>query len=152
MEYKASLDTTAIVITLLVPIIGIFGGLIVVIPILLLMIGTYLYSVNGYILTDKLLIIKRPFSKLNKAIMLKDIKYAREGTNEDFKGGIRLFANGGFFGFYGLCTSNNLGRYQLYGTQLKNKLILFMKNEEIVVLTPDDITMMDAINRGINES
>jgi hypothetical protein len=54
--------------------------------------------------------------------------------------GIRLFGVGGFFGSYGLFSSNALGRFRLYATRRGQAVILRRTDEKLpIVLTPDDV-------------
>src|SRR5581483_5647599 len=52
----------------------------------------YAYSVTHYTLTENKLIINRPLTVLNKEFLIADIKIARAGSKEDFKGGLRAAA------------------------------------------------------------
>ena len=47
--------------------------------------------------------------KLNAIVPLLDIREVRPATKDDFGGCIRLFGNGGLFGYYGLFRTSKLG-------------------------------------------
>ena len=39
-------------------------------------------------------------------------------------GSIRLFASGGFFGYFGIFKNKNIGKYTMYATELKNLIMV----------------------------
>ncbi|MFZ4543556.1 MAG: PH domain-containing protein [Saprospiraceae bacterium] len=102
---------------------------------LLILVIVYGFSIKSYTLTADQLIIRRPF---------KDAVYQRneladcEMIDQSASGfALRLFGSGGFFGYFGIFTNKQLGRYTLYGTQLKNYVGITLKNGKKIVITPD---------------
>src|SRR4051812_6330555 len=75
---------------------------------LLLIALTYAYSPRAYIISDRSIIIKRLIK--TAVFLLKDIREARPATKEDLRGCIRLFGNGGLFGYYGWFYTAKLGK------------------------------------------
>jgi hypothetical protein len=56
------------------------------------------------------------------------------------KRAIRLFGVGGFFGSYGLFSTDTLGRFRLYATRRGRAVILRRNDSKLpIVLTPDDV-------------
>src|SRR6185312_10411594 len=105
--YKASLDTTAKVITgfvfLLVP-FGVLMGFIKSNWYLSLTVGlilacilffAYIFSIQSYQITEDTLIIKRRLSGLNKEIRLSEIESVKLLSKEDLKGTIRTLGDAG---------------------------------------------------------
>jgi hypothetical protein len=61
---------------------------------------------------------------------------------------IRLFGVGGFFGSYGLFSSDALGRFRLYATRRGQSVLIRRTDALPIVLTPDDVAgTIDAIDR-----
>jgi len=161
--YKASLDTTAKVITGFVFLIVLFGALmgfqknnwflalmIGLIPACLLFF-TYIFSIQSYQITEEKLIIKRPLPGLNKEILLSEIESVKLISKEDLNGTIRTAGDGGLFGYYGYFFNKKLGNFTMYATNNKNLIVLIvgeLKTE--IVVSPDDATMLDVLQKRLN--
>jgi hypothetical protein len=107
--------------------------LLVAVPLLTLMMSA-VFTVRGYVLTDTLLIIKRPgwesrldLSRLNSATVDPDA----------FRRSLRLFGNSGFFSFTGWFRNSNLGVFRAFATDTKKAVVLRF-SDRTVVITPDD--------------
>jgi len=165
MEYKASLDTLAKGIT-----IGIFilliaigqksvrallvaqgdtttilihtGTLLLFVAILL---GSWLYAPQSYTVDSNGLTISRPIGKVN--IKLSDIKQVRTLADNETKGGIRTFGVGGLFGYFGKFHTPGIGHSTFYATQRKNRILLVTNNDKKIVITPDDISLVDKLKQ-----
>ena len=154
MEYKASLDTLGKILTITGIIIFIFQFKIRAILIsngnekitlihtgAVIFLGTillfcYLYSVRGYGLTDDQLIIRRPYK--DRIINLSDIAEVRPVQGHEFKGTIRTFGNGGFFGYYGWYYNTTLGKMHWYVTQRQNRILIRTTVGEKIIISPND--------------
>lgn len=160
--YKASLDTLAKTITgivFLLIVTGIvfmftlepwYGGIVLVVIPIFILVPTYLYSVKGYQLTNDKLIIQRAFSKLNKEISISEIESASLTETGDFKWTIRTAGNGGLFGYTGLFANPKLGSFRMYCTSHRNRiLILLIEKHEKIVISPDDAGMADALQKRL---
>jgi hypothetical protein len=156
--YKASLNITSKIITgfiFLPAIFGValmltlqpwYGGLFVFVLSFIILFWSYLYWVRCYQISDTRLIIKRPFTKFDKVILLSEIKSVKLLTKEDMKGTLRTGGNGGLFGYSGYFTNNKLGTFTVYATNSKNRLMLFLATgNNKIVISPDDAGMADAL-------
>jgi hypothetical protein len=163
MEYKASLDTLAKGIT-----IGIFilliaigqksvrallvaqgdtttilihtGTLLLFVAILL---GSWLYAPQSYAVDSNELTINRPIGKVS--IKLADITQVRSLADNEMKGTIRTFGVGGLFGYFGKFHTPNIGHTTFYATQRQNRILITTKQDKKIVLTPDDISIIEKI-------
>lgn len=112
--------------------------------------GSYGYSPRSYIISNKHLIIQRPFDKKifdkNKIQSIKPIK------KSDLKGTIRTFAVGGLFGYYGDFKNKKFGEMIWYVTN-RNKIILIETiNDKKILISPENNErfikeMTDAISK-----
>lgn len=162
--YTASLDTFSKIITgfiFLMAIGGIvisftldpwYGGLFVwVIPAIMLFFG-YIYRVTSYQITNDALIIKRPFSKFDKKILLSNIELVSVPPKEDFKLTIRTAGNGGLFGYSGYFMNNKFGSFRMYASNGKNRIMIILKSKkEKIVLSPDDASMANALQKRLKK-
>jgi len=166
MEYKASFDTLTKVITAGVIILFIVIGMrsvkallnaqgdIVILlihwGILLFLVGTltvcYALSIRGYVIENNELVIKRQFGERRISIpVISEIRLVGEG---DMTGTIRTFGNGGFFGYYGKYYNKTFGSMTLYTTQKANRVFIRTKKGDKVIISPDDLSMVDALKPG----
>jgi hypothetical protein len=156
MEFSASLDTTAKVVTTGVFIL--FTGIAVwnartmkkaqgdkvgsilrigIFVILAFSIGmSFAYSTKGYETKGKSLIIKNRFSEI--PLTYKDMADARLITEDEMKSLGRGLGIGGLFGYYGHYHNSSIGDMTFYGTQQKNWVLIHTVNGESIVLTPDE--------------
>ena len=165
MKYKASLGTTALVITLSATLL--LGSMItfflyraitaahtaevliflsISIFIAGLFILTYLYSPAGYVVATETIIINRPIRDV--IISVNDIRDAFSVKRESMTGVVRVGGNGGLFGFYGNFR-NHFGQMTWYGTKLKNYVMIETLDNERIILTPDDMEMVKEIRKLI---
>ena len=163
MNYKASIDIQSKVLTILV-----FGFFIVVgwnninallfahndafqivkrcsivILFLVVIIGSYLYSTSKYSLTKSELIIHRPIK--DRIIGIEDITEIKSIDSGDLAGTIRTFGNGGLFGYYGKYQNPKIGLMIWYVTQRKNRILIQTKQGKKVVISPDDMGLLNRI-------
>src|SRR5690242_13284717 len=103
-SFAASYDTTTKIISaaagaiLLIPVIATHSAQIGLLSALLLLVA-YAYSPRRYEIADRSVLVYRLAGKAR--IPLDDVREARISRSSDFDGGIRLFGNGGLFGYYG---------------------------------------------------
>jgi hypothetical protein len=163
MEYKASLDILSKALTVgvfilliaigqknvrelfaahgdLIPTL-IHGG--VLLLFLAIIAGSYLYSTNRYLVTNSQLVIKRPIG--DRVISIADITETRAVEKTEFSGTIRTFGNGGLFGYYGKFYNAKLGKMTWYVTQDINRILILTKQGEKIIISPDDISLLDKI-------
>ena len=165
MEYKASLDTPAKVITIVtfvlllavgqesVRILIAAGGsaetiLIhsgILLTFIVLLLGSWLYAPKSYTLSDSYLLINRRIGKVN--IRLSDIKQVRVLTDDETKKTIRTFGVGGLFGYFGKYHTPGIGHLTFYATQRKNKVLILTNSDKKIVITPDDIDLAEKLKQ-----
>ncbi|MCW8126374.1 PH domain-containing protein [Microbulbifer halophilus] len=92
-----------------------------------------LFAIRGYEIEGQMLRILRPGWKTR--IDLKDLQSA-EVKPEAMRGSVRIFGNGGLFGFIGLFRNSTLGRYRAFATDSANCVVLRFPVHTLVV-TPD---------------
>lgn len=107
----------------------------------------YLYRILRYELNADGIRICRPLH--TRLIPYRAIVKVNLPSDQDMKWTLRLFANGGVFGYYGMFTNSNFGRMSWYASRRKSLLILELKNGEKIVLTPDDMSMAEQIQSRI---
>ena len=164
MEYKASLDTLAKIITASTVILFLFigyrsvralsvshsdsitllihGGLLLILFVTLLV--CFLYSPRSYKVDNVDLTIVRPAN--NKKIKLTDISEIRAIAEGEMTGTVRTFGDGGLFGYYGKYYNSKIGSMTLYATQKQNRILITTKQGKKIVITPDDLSIIDYIN------
>lgn len=100
------------------------------------------YHPVSYEVSNDSLLIHRPFGalKITKAqiVNIEPIDAAK------LRFGMRLFASGGFFGYFGLYSSNSIGRYYRYTGHSKN-LIMIETDKKRYVIGPDTETFAKAV-------
>jgi len=108
----------------------------------LTLIFSYLLSPLSIILGDKL-IIDRIISKIYidysmiQEIFIFDAK-------ELMASSIRVFGNGGLFGYYGRFKSDKLGNYYLYARRTSGKYCVIKTKDKTYVFAPEDVDMFIA--------
>jgi transcriptional regulator with XRE-family HTH domain len=116
---------------------------------LALLIGTLMFSIHGYSIRDEKLLIhrlgwatKRNLSELMKCSVLPNA----------MMGSMRVFGNGGLYGYSGVYRNAILGTYRAFATRRENCLVLQF-GEKHVVITPDEpLEMKQALEEFIGES
>lgn len=151
MEYKASLDKTAIVITVGVTILFIviiFGQYSVIkdqgraAPVFttvasLLIYGiSYLFRPTGYTIDAEELTIRRPVG--NVRLKREEIKSVELVAPNQVSGSIRTFGVGGLFGYYGHFANFHMGRMTWYATRRDRPVLVRTVLGKKIVLTPDN--------------
>jgi hypothetical protein len=102
---------------------------------LVLILGTYLWHPQSYKITEGGIIINRPIG--SKLLGFSSIKHIKRVENDDLGFVLRLFGNGGLFGFTGLFKSRFQGDLTFYATQQRNYVIVETDLKKCV-LTPDE--------------
>jgi len=159
MKEKVTLDTLAKVMTALV-----FAVLISIayymirdvsnneIPVIapVVVIGFFVLSLGSawafhptsYEVNENGLLIHRPIGSLtiskDKIVNVESIDPAK------LRFGMRLFASGGFFGYFGLYSSNSISRYFRY-TGHSNNLIMIETDKRRYVIGPDTEAFANAV-------
>lgn len=93
-----------------------------------------LFSVRGYALEKNGLVVFRPGWRTR--LPLTDVQSVLHQPDAA-QGSIRIFGNGGLFGFIGLFRNQKLGRYRAFATDFSHTVVIRMPAKTLVV-TPDD--------------
>ncbi len=152
--YKASMDNTTKVMTTLV--ILILAGVsilpikrlltpdissgeaishtLVLIFIVALLLGTWMYAPSSYEIDAGQLVIHRNVGKVSIALSeIAEVKQQEGVIGRSF----RTFGVGGLFGFYGKFYTDGVGSATFYATQKKNWVWVKLKSGKNILLTPD---------------
>ncbi len=97
---------------------------------------TFAWSPRGYTVEGQTLLVHRLIGTAR--IPLQEIRELRAGTADDFQGAIRLFGNGGLFGYYGLFQTTKLGKSTWYVTN-RDRAVVIVTSAKTVVVSPDDV-------------
>jgi hypothetical protein len=139
--FSASYDSTTKAITgavcLFLALVAWLVHIIFIAPLFPLLIGVaYAYSPRGYAISGEAIVIKRLIGNIR--VPLTEIREIRPGTPADFTGCLRLWGNGGLFGYYGLFSTTKLGSCYWYVTH-RSKTVIVTASTRILVLSPDDV-------------
>jgi hypothetical protein len=151
MTYKASLDRTAIIVTIAVTLL--FAVVIFVtypllrekvhinpfyLPIVVIIIyaGAYLFRPVGYTVTPEELIVRRMV--LSVHIRRSDILRVEQIDRKMIRGSIRTFGVGGLFGYYGYFSNMTLGRMLWYVTSRDKPVLVTTRENRKIIVTPDN--------------
>lgn len=96
----------------------------------------YAWSPRGYAIADRSVVVRRLIGKI--AIPLDGIREARRAAADDFTGCIRLWGNGGMFGYYGSFSTSKLGRSWWYLTN-RRKAVVVITDRGTTLFSPDDV-------------
>jgi len=150
-SFSASIDSrawiiTSIVIGIILTCIVISRNVLVVVPGAAVIVISYALAPRGYALSDRSLVVKRRLWR-NVAISLESVRELRPATAEDFRGTLRLWGNGGVFGYYGVFQTSKLGKCRWFLTKRSNAVVL-VTEEKTVLVSPDDVSGFLAAVRG----
>jgi hypothetical protein len=141
MKYKASLDKTAIIITILVSLL--FGALIIfnfILPLAILLLIVYLICWHlkplSYEIKAEEIIIRRLIKSVH--INRTDIENLTLIDKDKLSGTIRTFGVGGLFGWYGKFSNNELGDMSWYLTRRDKPILIISKTGKKILISPDD--------------
>jgi Bacterial PH domain len=102
----------------------------------LVLVGAYAWSPRAYSISDRSILVKRLSGSLR--LPLDDVLEASIATADDLRGCIRMFGNGGLFGYYGLFRTSRLGNCSWYVTNRTN-MIVVVTSAKTAILSPDDV-------------
>ena len=102
----------------------------------LLLVGAYAWSPRSYTIAERSILVKRLIG--NVRIPLDGIREARIATPDDFRDCIRMFGNGGLFGYYGQFRTAKLGKCTWYVTSQSNAVVV-VTGARTTVFSPDDV-------------
>lgn len=123
--------------------LGAIGAFVLLIVIFL---NGYSLKASNYKIHENNLIVQFPFSK--KSIPLTAIESAERIEKDKIKGSLRVFGNGGLFGYYGQFENKILGQMNWYITQKENLVLIQTTNGQKIVLSPNQPNaFVDALMR-----
>ena len=106
-------------------------------------IGSRLFASQSYSVDNTDLTINRPVGKVK--IKLVDITQARSLTDNEMKGTIKTFGVGELFGYFGKFHTPSIEHTTFYATQRQNRILITTKQDRKIVLTPDEISLVEKI-------
>jgi hypothetical protein len=154
--FSASLDNLSKIVTALVapiftllPLLVLFalrtqkdktylGGFIVMYIIFLgIFLFLYFYWIQGYTVKDNKLIIHKKMGTVTYNI--DEFKKVQVVSKEEMGWVVRLFGNGGLFGYNGYFTSKTFGKMKWYSTKRFPMILIEKNNGFKITITPDDM-------------
>ena len=115
-----------------------------------LMLLSYAYSPRGYTVGPGFAAIQRRVGTVS--IPLVETREIRTASANDLQGCVRLWGNGGLFGYYGLFRTSKLGKCTWYVTDRK-KLVVLITRTKTFLLSPDDVNgFVSAIREAASEA
>jgi hypothetical protein len=106
-----------------------------------ILLGSWLFAPQSYLVTGTELIINRRIGKVKFA--LTDLKEVRLLSPDEMKGTFRTFGTGGLFGYFGKFYIPGIGHSTFYTTQRKNKILIETSDSRKIIITPDDAGMVE---------
>jgi hypothetical protein len=102
---------------------------------ILIVLACYAYSPKGYEVTGRSIAVKRLIGDVQ--FSLDGLREARAAGADDFRGCIRLWGNGGMFGYYGIFRTSKLGKSIWYLTD-KSKAVVVITDAKTALFSPAD--------------
>ncbi len=139
-EFGAAYDRTSKIISavlcgMLVVVSAATGNAWVLGASVLLVLFCFAFSPRGYQVLPDALRVRRLAGAVR--IPRSVIRSARKAQGDDLAGAIRLWGNGGLFGYYGIFRTTGLGTCRWYVTNRSNAVVL-LTDSRPVVISPDD--------------
>ena len=151
MTYKASLDKTAINITIAVAVLfaiiivgqysfttdsGRYVHIFITSACLLIYFLAYAFRPIEYVVTADELIVRRLFFEVH--IKRLDIISVESIDREEIRGSFRIAGVGGLFGYYGGFTNSSLGFMTWYMTRMDTPVLVKTVDNKKILFSPDD--------------
>lgn len=99
----------------------------------LIVVGSWLFSVRGYVLRGACLWIIRPLWET--CVPLAGLESV-ESDGKPLKSSLRVFGNGGLFSFSGWFWNSKRGLYRAWVTDLNSTLVLHFTHRRDIVISP----------------
>lgn len=151
LEFPAKYDKTALGVSIAVAVL--LGGIVVAmrspvfaIPLILVVAVSYALAPQSYAIADGFLVVRRVASNIR--IPLQDIREVRAADSGELSGSIRLWGNGGLFGYYGLYRVPGLGVCRWYVTD-RNRPVFVTAGKTYVVSPLDTDAFIAALPAGV---
>jgi hypothetical protein len=148
MQFSASFDRTTKIISglvclILLAVVIVVHNFVAAVLSLFVLAMCVAYSPRRYVLDGRSILIKRLAGTVR--ISLDDLREIRRATPHDFRGCIRLWGSGGLFGYYGIFSTDKLGKSTWYVTNRANSIVL-ITTAKTVLISPNDA---DAFLRAV---
>ncbi len=118
--------------------IGIIGFFVTI------LLAPLLWAPRGYILQKNLIIIKR---------IIGDVEITVSEESKIWKWtwlGIRLWASGGLYGYFGIFFFRGIGKVKMYATNRNNLVLVKDAKNTKYLISPDNVDkFMDLLNRSL---
>jgi len=150
--FAAPYDRTTKVITAVVVLLGVAFVVATRSPLvaglwLTLIVGAFAYSPRGFAIVQRCIVVRRLIGSVR--IPLEQVREARPAERDDFRGCIRLWGNGGLFGYYGLFRTSRLGKCSFYITSRSSSVVVVTAAKTVVV-SPDNVDgFLNAIRAAV---
>ncbi len=129
--------TTVAIATLALLLIGLFTHNTLAPALLIaLILLTWLWSPRSYSVSAEWITVNRLVGGLR--IPLTQVRELRRASADDLSGGIRLWASGGLFGYFGLFRTAKLGACRWYVTNRRN-IVILSTDAGVTLFSPDDV-------------
>jgi hypothetical protein len=140
-SFSAPYDSTtkvisAVVLVLFLAIVVATHSVVAGCPPVLIFVAVYAWSPKGYAISERSVVVNRLIGNLR--VPLDGIREVRAATADDFRGCLRLFGNGGLFGYYGLFRTSKLGKSTWYVTNRGNAVVV-IAGAKTALFSPDDV-------------
>ena len=102
---------------------------------------------TSYEITNEKLVIHRPVRAIKISLAsIKNIERTEPGYS------MRLFGSGGLFGYYGLFSSNKLGRHHRYTGNNKNLVLISTEKKKYLLSIHDDLFFQELSKKTNSKS
>jgi hypothetical protein len=102
---------------------------------------------TSYEITNENLVIHRPVRGIKISLAsIKNIERTEPGYS------MRLFGSGGLFGYYGLFSSNKLGRHHRYTGNNKNLVLISTEKKKYLLSIHDDLFFQELSKKTNSKS
>ena len=102
-----------------------------------ILIGAFLFAPTKFLLETDTVVVCRPVGDVRLAFS----EISKVGTDDRWYGlSVKALpgGNSGLFGIYGRFYDKLLGNFHMYGTKAHGSVVITMKHDETVVLTPNE--------------
>lgn len=107
-----------------------------------------LSQVISYEIRDNYFVIQRPIRSI--VIPFSEIIRIEKLNENEFKPR-KTFGNGGVLGYWGSFTSTSLDEFDFYAKNKKNPILVVVKKEGNIVVSPDDVIMFEELEKNIRK-
>jgi hypothetical protein len=102
---------------------------------------------TSYEISNEILVIHRPVKAIKISLAsIKNIERTEPGYS------MRLFGSGGLFGYYGLFSSNKLGRHHRYTGNNKNLVLISTEKKKYLLSIHDDLFFQELSKKTNSKS